>query len=280
MELRQLRYFVAVAEELHFRRAAERLLISTPTLSQQIKAVEREIGGPLLIRRPDGVSLTPAGEVLLRSARTVLAASDQAIRETRQAAGVAEPVLRFGLLNGVPPRLIQRITRRFEGRLVMTSGTTAELARLLERGHLDLVMLRAPVDLSANLKSIHVADEELGILMSTRHALAGSGSGSGPITVAELAGHEMILYARESAPRLHASILAALDGVVLSPSAMGHAQMLAVLPLRPDVFGLSSYRAAGVPGLVWRPIDGRPVVVEYLAAWSAQDMRAAALVGG
>ena len=271
-----MRYFVAVAEELHFRRAAERLLISTPTLSQQIKAVEREIGGPLLVRRPDGVSLTAAGEVLLRTARTVLAASDEAIRETRQAAGVAEPLLRFGLLNGVPPRLTQRITRRFEGRLVMTSGTTAELARLLERGHLDLVMLRAPVELSASLKSIHVADEELGVLMSTRHALAGSG----PITVAELAGHEMILYARESAPRLHASILAALDGVVLSPSAMGHAQMLAVLPLRPDVFGLSSDRSAGVPGLVWRPIEGRPVVIEYIAAWSAQDIRAAALVGG
>ena len=271
-----MRYFVAVAEELHFRRAAERLLISTPTLSQQIKAVEREIGGPLLIRRPDGVALTPAGEVLLRTARKVLAEADEAIRETRHAAGVAEPVLRFGLLNGVPPRLTQRINRRFEGRVIMTSGTTAELARLLERGRLDLVMLRAPVDLPANLRSIHVADEELGVLMSARHALVGSG----PVTVAELAGHEMILFARASAPRLHDAVLASLDGVVLSPSAMGHAQMLSVLPLRPDVFGLSSDRAAGVPGLVWRPIEGRPVVIEYIAAWPAHNRRAAALVGG
>ena len=74
-----MRYFVAVAEELHFRRAAERLHISTPSLSQQIKAVEREIGGLLLIRSPDGVSLTAAGEAFLRSARTVLAAADEAV---------------------------------------------------------------------------------------------------------------------------------------------------------------------------------------------------------
>jgi len=271
-----MRYFVAVAEELHFRRAAERLLISTPTLSQQIKAVEREIGGPLLIRRPEGVCLTPAGEVLLRTARTVLAAADEAIDVTRQAAGAATPVLRFGLLNGVPPSLTQRVTGGFEGPVVMTSGTTAELADLLERGRLDLVILRAPVDLSAGLRSMHVAEEELGVLMSARHALAGSG----PVTVAELAGQEMILFARDSAPRLHDAVLAALDGVVLSPSAMGHAQMLAVLPLRPGVFGLSSERAAGVPGLVWRPIEERPVVITYVAAWSAHNRRAAGLVAG
>lgn len=275
-----MRYFVAVAEELHFRRAAERLFISTPTLSQQIKAVEREIGGPLLIRRPEGVSLTPAGEILLRTARGVLAAADDAVRATREAAGTAAPVLRFGLLNGVPPRLIERITSRLDervdSRLDMTSGTTAELARLLEAGRLDLVMLRAPVDLPPQLRSVHVASEELGVLMSEQHDLAGSAS----VTLADLAGREMVLFPRASAPQLHDSVLAALNGVVLSTSAMGYAPMLAVLPLRPDVFGLSSARAAGVAGLAWRPIEGRPLVVEYVAAWSAHNPRAAALVGG
>jgi DNA-binding transcriptional LysR family regulator len=104
-----MRYFVAVAEELHFGRAATRLHVSTPTLSQQIKVVEREVGAPLLIRHSRGVDLTPAGEVLLRQARKVLLSAEDAVRETRRAAGVAAPALRLGLLNGVPEWLPSRI---------------------------------------------------------------------------------------------------------------------------------------------------------------------------
>jgi DNA-binding transcriptional LysR family regulator len=91
-----MRYFVAVAEELHFGRAAARLYISSPTLSQQIKLIEREIGAPPLLRGAHGALLTPAGEVLLRSARQVVEAASHAVAATRQAAGVGSTRLRLG----------------------------------------------------------------------------------------------------------------------------------------------------------------------------------------
>ncbi|MEU1996585.1 LysR substrate-binding domain-containing protein [Nocardia gamkensis] len=284
MELRQLRYFVVLAEELHFRRAAERLFISTPTLSQQIKVLERELGGPLLIREPR-VELTPAGAVLLRSGKTVLRAMDEAVRQTRRAAVSGAPVLRLGLLNGVPSWLPTRIGSLLTAvspgaRMVLTGGTTADQVRFLDDDEVDLALVRTPVDLPERFAQRAVAREELGVLMSQRHPLAGEAL----LDPVELSGQELILFARESAAGLHDSLLRALADhgarVRLSASAMGHAQMLAVLPARPDVIGLSSSRADGLPGLVWRPLRGAPLVVTYAVAWRAavRDPAVAALI--
>ncbi|MGW4717361.1 LysR family transcriptional regulator [Nocardia sp. NPDC004260] len=274
MELRQLRYFVVLAEELHFRRAAERLFISTPTLSQQIKVLERELGGPLLVREPR-VELTAAGAVLLRSGRTVLRAMDEAMRETRRAAAAGAPVLRLGLLNGVPPWLPAHIGGLLtaalpDARMVLTGGTTADQVRFLDDDEVDLALVRAPVELPERFAQRPVASEELGVVMSERHPLAGAAA---PLDPAELDGHELILFSRESAAGLHDALLRTLAdhgaAVRLSDSAMGHAQMLAVLPSRPDAIGLSSSRVNGLNGLVWRPLRGAPLRVTYAIAWRA-----------
>lgn len=266
-----MRYFVVLAEELHFRRAAERLFISTPTLSQQIKVLERELGGPLLLREPR-VELTAAGAVLLRTGKDVLRAMDEAIRETRRVSAAGASVLRLGLLNGVPPWLPIRIEKLLAAhlpgtRMVLTGGTTADQIRLLDDDEIDIALVRAPVDLPERFAQRPVAREELGVLMSARHPLAGTEL----LDPADLAGQELILFARESAVGLHDSLLRTLAGqgarVRLSDSAMGHAQMLVVLPSRPDMIGLSSARAADVPGLAWRPLRGAPLVVTYAAAW-------------
>ncbi|MGY1978669.1 LysR substrate-binding domain-containing protein [Nocardia gipuzkoensis] len=284
MELRQLRYFVVLAEELHFRRAAQRLFISTPTLSQQIKVLERELGGPLLVREPR-VELTAAGAALLRSGKNVLRAMDEAIRETRRAAAADAPVLRLGLLNGVPPWLPTRIGGLLTGelpgaRMVLTGGTTADQVRMLDDDEVDLALVRTPVHLPDRFAQYPVAREELGVVMSARHPLA-RGTLLDP---ADLSGLELILFARESAAGLHDWLLRTLTDhggrVRLSESAMGHAQMLAVLPSRPDVIGLGSARVDGLPGLVWRPLRGAPLVVAYAIAWRAavRDPAVAALI--
>jgi len=269
VELRQLRYFVVVAEELHFRRAAERLLITAPTLSQQIKAVEREVGAPLLIRHSRGVNLTPAGQALLRGGAEILKAADELLAETRRVAGVAEPRLRLGLLNGVPPALPARIgdlARGHGARLVMTGGPTAAHVELLAAGQTDLALLRGPVTLLPGLRQVPAAREELGVLMSRDSPLAPAQG----IDVADLAGRELIMFPRELSPGFYDDVLGFLTergaAFVLSDSAMGFQHVLAILPLRPGAVSVASARAAANPGLAWRPLRGDPLTVTYVAA--------------
>ncbi|MGS2805215.1 LysR family transcriptional regulator [Nocardia sp. MW-W600-9] len=269
MELRQLRYFVVLAEELHFRRAAERLFITTPTLSQQIRVLERELGGPLLVREPR-VELTAAGEVLLRTGRAVLSAAETAVRETRRASADGAQVVRFGLLNGAPswlPARFDALARAIGARLVLTGGTTADQLRMLAADEVDLALVRGPIELPEHYTARPVAREGLGVVVSARHPLAEHAE----ITPVLLDDHELVLFARDSAPGLHRALLAELAGrgarIRLSDNAMGHAQQLAVLPHRTDLIGLSSDRVRDHPGLAWRPLSDGPIAVDYMAVW-------------
>src|ERR1700751_535654 len=112
VELRHLRYFVAVADAGTFTHAAERLFIAQPTLSQQIRRLEQIVGARLLHRRRDGVRLTAAGTVLLEAARDVLSAAGHAVSQTRQAAGLGRPPLRFVIPPGLPDSLAVQAASR------------------------------------------------------------------------------------------------------------------------------------------------------------------------
>ena len=138
MELRQLRYFVAVAEELNFGRAAERLLIAGPSLSQQIKALERDLGVRLFDRDRRSVALTPAGSALLPHTRALLERADDLQRRARRLTG-PEPV-RLGYVNWLPPGLADRtaaVARLHIDAWVAPSHTQA--ARVAD-GSLDLAV--------------------------------------------------------------------------------------------------------------------------------------------
>ncbi|GAA1827057.1 LysR family transcriptional regulator [Microlunatus capsulatus] len=136
MELRQLRYFVAIAEERHFGRAAQRLKIATPTLSQQLRVLERGLGVVLVERaRPGPVTLTSAGEVLLAHARVLLTRADRAREEVRTAAGEPEQVL-LRVASGAEVLLAPHLRRLAAdpalGVVLMTSSTQDALVAVRE----------------------------------------------------------------------------------------------------------------------------------------------------
>src|SRR5687767_11951158 len=151
IELRLLRYFAVVAEELHVGNAAARLFISQPALSQQIRALEEQVGLPLFIRHPRGVELTEAGHVLLEEARAVLRGSERlegTVEELRRGR-IAE--LRIGLPPGLPQRLLPELLgalreREPDARVEVIELTTPEQLVALRDGSLDLGLVREPVD--------------------------------------------------------------------------------------------------------------------------------------
>ena len=126
IELRHLRYFVALADAGSFTRAAEQMFIAQPTLSQQIRRLEEIVGTQLLQRRREGLQLTKAGAVLLDASRTVLSLVDHEVNRTRQAAGLGRPRLRIVVPSRLPdasqPRPPPRCSRRRPQRTWSSSG--------------------------------------------------------------------------------------------------------------------------------------------------------------
>jgi DNA-binding transcriptional LysR family regulator len=157
LELRHLRYFVAVAEAGTFTLAAERLSIAQPTLSQQIRRLEEIVGTPLLYRRPYGVELTEAGRVLLEESQAVLSLLERDVARSRQAAGLGRPRLRFVLPQDLPDRL--------------AIATTARLRPAAAAAGADIRWVTAPLDAEFTLILQRHADAGLGWLTSAREAL-------------------------------------------------------------------------------------------------------------
>lgn len=147
LELRHLRYFVALADAGSFTRAAERIFIAQPTLSQQIMRLEGMVGTPLIQRRREGLRLTPAGRVLLDASRTVLALVDQALSRTQQAAGLGRPQLRMVIPPGLPESL--------------AVPATAALRRAAAAADVGLAWLEAALDAEFSLISTRRADAGL-----------------------------------------------------------------------------------------------------------------------
>ena len=157
IELRHLRYFVALADAGSFTDAAERMFIAQPTLSQQIRRLEEIVGTQLLQRRREGLQLTKAGAVLLDASRTVLSLVDHEVNRTRQVAGLGRPRLRVV----VPPRLPDAFA--VEAASALRSAAAA--------ADVDLVWMEAPLDAGFSLIRQRRADAGLGWLTASPEAL-------------------------------------------------------------------------------------------------------------
>jgi DNA-binding transcriptional LysR family regulator len=201
LELRQLRYFVAVAEELHFSRAAARLHLAQSALSAQIRALEAEVGGSLLLRTTRRVTLTAAGESLLAEARGVLAAADGALTRARALARGEEGSLVIGCLGPAPGGLLAPLVARFgarhpEVRVEVRAFDFDDTVRGLREGAADIAFLYAPLD-EPDLVVEELLAEPRVVVLPRRHRLANRPS----LSPAELGG-EIFVVQPDSTPQV------------------------------------------------------------------------------
>ena len=211
MELRHLRYFVVVAEELHFRRAAERLHMSQPPLSQQIRALEEEVGATLLLRNQRRVELTAAGVVFLERARQILADVEDAARQARRVQRGEVGRLAVGFVGSAMYSFVPDLLRRFgehapDVTLRLHEMGTTEQLRQLEDGRLDVGFLRAARS-RPELKIEIVAEEPVIVALPDLHPLAAKPR----LTLADLEGQPLILLTTAVAPGLRSALQPAID---------------------------------------------------------------------
>ncbi|WP_396936899.1 LysR substrate-binding domain-containing protein [Mycolicibacterium sp.] len=196
MELRHLRYFVAVGEELHFGRAADRLHIAQPPLSQQIRQLERELGVSLLTRTTRSVELTPAGRAYLQRAIEILDAVGDAGGQARRIAAGVEGRLVIGCVGSATysllPQLVRALGESLPGVEVGLRGEMLAPAQLeaLRSGALDLALLRPPV-VGEGIFTETVRRDRLLVALPTNHSLAGQTE----LTVAALRDEDFVVHA-------------------------------------------------------------------------------------
>jgi DNA-binding transcriptional LysR family regulator len=281
-ELRQLRYFSAVAERLHFGRAAQALHISQPPLSRAIRALEAQLGVPLFVRTRRRVSLTPEGERLLEETRRMSAQLERAVSGLRAMAAGEEGRLRIGFVSladyGVLPGLLKAYkAARPRVRLALREMLSPDQGSALEQGELDFGLLLPPVAGASELEHIIVQRERFVVALPARHPLARDRK----IAMHALAGEPLVMVPEDIAPGLYDIVanLAARAG--FSPNVAQEAiQMQTVVSLVSSGLGAAivpgSVANLGRRGVVYRElIDAHPRLDVWLA-WPRRPLEAAA----
>jgi DNA-binding transcriptional LysR family regulator len=266
MELRHLRYFVAVAEEGHVTRAAERLGIQQPPLSQQIRALEAELQVQLFRRKPRGVELTQAGEAFFAEAQAILRQVDRAVTAARRTARGDAGRIGLGFTSSASfhpfvPQLIRDYREAHPGvALSLEESGTGELVAALLEERLDAAFVRSPIGPAEGIAVHSVLDEAMVAALPAGHALA-AGPAIGKLALADLAAETFILYRRPLGPGLYDAIIAACQRAGYSPIIGQEApRMLATLSLVAAGLGVTlvphSMRRLRVHGVVYRALDG------------------------
>ncbi|WP_134501002.1 LysR family transcriptional regulator [Microvirga pakistanensis] len=298
MELRHLRYFVAVAEELNFTRAAERLHIAQPPLSQQIKQLEEEIGVVLLQRGARPLRLTDAGQVFLDRARQVLMDLDAAVAETRRRGRGQTGRLSIGFAGSAMYVLLPEVIHHYREacpnvELVLNEMLASEIAEALQDRRIDVGFARPQLPADDRVAQRLVLEEPYVAALPAHHRLAGNSS----IKLSELADDGFVLYPSAEGPSVTDLIVAACRevgfvprivqealhlqtvinlvasgaGVSLVPKAAADCQIrrgVSFLPLLPP--------APMAPlTLVWREDDVSAALQRFLAAVDLEGLRLA-----
>ncbi|MEU3711212.1 LysR family transcriptional regulator [Streptomyces catenulae] len=274
MELTQrlLEQVVVLAEEQHFGRAAERLAIRQPPLSQAIQRLERGLRVSLFERLPRGVRLTPAGRAFAEDARRLLEAQTAAVDRARRIAAGDEGELRLGFISSLGydflPRLLRRTHAALPGlRLHLGQHPSVELIDRLRAGTLDLALVRLPVTGTEQLTVRRIGVERLVVALPEDHPLTAAPR----LDLPELAGEPFALPKPGALPGLSEQIALACAQAGFTPRPVGRADDLPGL-LSHVAAGLclalapEQVRTLGIPGVVHRPLHGASPYLETTIA--------------
>jgi DNA-binding transcriptional LysR family regulator len=283
VDLRRLRYFVAVAEERHFGRAAARLHMSAPPLSQRIRELEAELGLSLFERSSRTVKLTPAGERLLGDARAVLAAVDRFEQSAEQLTLVATD-LALGYCHGSEGGAMRALRRFRDERpdvlVHPASMTSLNIAEALVSGRLSVGILRGPIDEVDRVASVPLARVPVDhVAVPLGHRLAGAAV----VDAHDLEREPLLVVDRADAPQTHDVITGYLNGLGVHPTWVTHGatqieRVFDMVAIGSGIGWLNTWQAereAGRADVAIRPL--RPIGMwdEFRVAWRAGDTRPA-----
>ena len=294
MDLRRLTQFVAVAETLHFGRAAERLAMAQPPLSRAIRNLEEELGVALFERNKKRVLLSDAGRALLPEAKALLAGADRLTRTARGAAGGERGELALAFVSIVDysflPRLLRSFTQSYPGiRVSLREATTDVQLHALARAEIDVGILLGPlVDAASGSNGLEslvyqrLQAEALVLALPASHVrVTNSKAGGAPVALRGFASEAFISFPRQIAPRLHDAIIGACGEAGFSPRIVQEAiQMQTIISLVSAGMGVAlvpeSLMSLKRPGVVYRKLRGkRTMALELGLAWRRDNPSAA-----
>ena len=271
IDIRHFRYFVALAETLHFGRAAERLHISQPPLTRAIAALERELGARLLSRNSRRAELTPAGRRLLEDARLTLSTFDQAVRNVRLAERGELGALSIGFMMHAAHTVLPRLTRRF---MDEHSQVRVELREMLPDLLPDAVLagrFDAAITFDSGpirgLSMLRIHEEPLILAVPRDHRFAAR-----PVVAAEeLAGEPLILTPQDAAPTLRDAVLRYCRRGGFAPTIRLEAQLQqTIISLVAENLGVAivpeSMSKLGLPGVEFRTLETGPSIA-HVVLW-------------
>lgn len=272
MELRDLRYFVAVAHHRNFSRAAQSLHVSQPALSEQIRKLEDELGAPLFARSSRGAELTDAGEALLPHARTVLAEADAAAETVRLVADGVAGTLTLGFVDSaalaILPPLIRRFTAAFpEVKLRLRELGSRQQLEAIENGEIDVGIVRGPV-WTEHLAGKRIATESLVVALPSTHRLADAEV----VRLADLRDEGFITYPADRGAALYEETLRLCRAAGFDPRIVQEASEIATIcGLVAAGLGVaivpSSVSAITLGGVAYRPTGDPDAEIERWAVW-------------
>jgi len=276
MELRHLRFFVSVAEELHFSRAAERLHTSQPHVTRQIRDLEREVGVPLLVRNRRHVELTEAGRAFLEEARQAIAQAERSVQVAQQAARGERGRLSIGFANSeLIPDILRAFRQRYpEIKLELQELTTAEQVRALRDGRLHAGILVPGVQDEALVVET-IREEPLVVVLPENHPLLAERS----VPLPALAAESFIFCPYRLNEHVYERILGLCQRAGFTPKVLEEASpKQTILGLVAAGFGVSlvaaSIQEGGRSGVAYRPLRGIHPTVEVAVAWRKDEKSA------